>query len=83
MAGIIYLKIPEFSDKYYLSRLGTSDPEFANLLRRKTGITLVSCSAINPNKRINLILDSLVLFNTRYPTINVRWYHLGSGEVYY
>ncbi len=76
----IFDKYPEFSDKYYLSRLGTSDPEFTNLSKGNTGLTLVSCSAINPNKRINLILDSLILFSTIFPSINVRWYHLGSGS---
>jgi glycosyltransferase involved in cell wall biosynthesis len=73
-------KFPDFSDKYYLSRLGTSDPEFTNLSQGNSGLTLVSCSAINPNKRVNLILDSLILFSTRFPSVNVKWYHLGSGS---
>jgi glycosyltransferase involved in cell wall biosynthesis len=73
-------KFPDFSDKYFLSRLGTSDPEFTNPSPGNSGLTLVSCSAINPNKRINLILESLILFSTRFPSVNVSWYHLGSGS---
>lgn len=73
-------KFPEFSGKYQLSRLGTTDPEFINPVPEKNSFTLVSCSEINPNKRVYLILESLILFRTKFPAINVKWYHLGSGE---
>jgi glycosyltransferase involved in cell wall biosynthesis len=73
-------KFPEFSDKYHVSRLGSRDPEFTNPLTENNQITLASCSAINPNKRLELILDSLTLFKNKYPSINLKWYHLGSGK---
>jgi glycosyltransferase involved in cell wall biosynthesis len=72
--------IPEFSEKYILSRLGTSDPEYINPYEGNNSLTLVSCSAINRNKRIDLILDSLIYFSTRFPAITVKWYHLGGGN---
>ncbi len=80
--GLNYLrkKFPEFSDKYSLSRLGTTDPEFMNPIPDNKSLTLVSCSGINPNKRIYLILESLILFKSRFPSLTVKWYHLGSGE---
>lgn len=73
-------KFPEFSDKYLLSRLGTPDPEYMNPGPDKNNLTLVSCSAINSNKRIFLILESLILFKTKYASFNVKWHHLGSGS---
>ena len=73
-------KLPEFSDKYFLSRLGTSDPGSVNTSLGNNYLILVSCSAINKNKRVSLIIDSLILFNSRFPSINVRWYHLGGGN---
>ena len=45
-------KFPEYSEKFSISRLGTADPEFINPLRGNDTITIVSCSAINKNKRI-------------------------------
>ncbi len=80
--GLNYLskRYPEFSDKFSLSRLGTSDPEFKNPTPDRSSLTIVSCSGINPNKRIYLILDSLIFFNSKFPFITVKWYHLGDGE---
>jgi len=72
-------KYPEFSEKYLLSYLGTSDPGFLNPLPGITDFTILSCSVINPNKRINLIEESLICFNKSYPAIKVKWYHLGGG----
>jgi glycosyltransferase involved in cell wall biosynthesis len=73
-------KYPEFSDKFFLSRLGTQDHKFENPLPDKQCLTLVSCSAIVKNKRIHLILETLILFNKLYPSIKIFWYHLGTGE---
>ncbi len=73
-------KYPEYSDKYFLSRLGTSDPECVNPLPDGGCLTLVSCSGINPNKRLFLILEALILIRSRYPSFHIKWYHLGSGK---
>jgi glycosyltransferase involved in cell wall biosynthesis len=72
--------IPQFSQKYTLSRLGTSEPEFVNPSTDNSCLTLVSCSSITKNKRLNLIIDSLALFKTKFPTVNVSWHHLGGGS---
>jgi colanic acid/amylovoran biosynthesis glycosyltransferase len=74
-------KLPEFSEKYEVARLGTPDPEFTNPESETDSLTIVSCSAINPNKRINLILESLILFKDKYPLVHVYWHHLGTGHL--
>lgn len=73
-------KFPEYSEKFCISRLGTSDPGFSNQIPERNSLTIVSCSAINQNKRINLILESLILLNSKFPSINIKWYHLGGGR---
>jgi glycosyltransferase involved in cell wall biosynthesis len=80
--GMHYLatKYPEYSNKYSVFRLGTSDPIFANPVPGNEFLTIVSCSSINPNKRINLILDSLIVFRNKYPSVKVKWYHYGTGK---
>lgn len=80
--GVNYLlkKFPDFSDKYFLSRLGTPDPGFTNPIPDRNYLTLVSCSAINANKRVYLILDSLIFFKTKYPSTIIKWYHFGNGQ---
>lgn len=72
-------QFPEFAGKYLIARLGTSDPGFLNPIPEITDFTILSCSVINANKRISLIEESLICFNNKYPSINVKWYHLGGG----
>ena len=69
-----------YSDKFLISRLGTKDPEFINPGKLNNGLTIVSCSEINPNKRIHLIMESLIVFKSKFPLIKIKWYHLGSGK---
>lgn len=80
--GLDYLvkKYPVISAKCAVSKLGSSDPGVLNPEPGKEFLTIVSCSAINTNKRINLILDSLVIFKNRYPSLSVKWYHIGNGD---
>jgi glycosyltransferase involved in cell wall biosynthesis len=72
--------VPQYSQKYFLSRLGTPEPGCINPSSDSKDLTIVSCSAINSNKRVDLILDSLIVLNSRFPKINVKWYHLGGGS---
>ncbi len=54
---------PEYSQKYCLSKLGTSDPGFTGPQNKNNNLILVSCSNLKPLKRVDLILDALVIFN--------------------
>lgn len=80
--GLNYMreKLPDFSLKYCLARLGTPDPGYTNPEPDRNCITIVSCSAINVNKRIDLILESLIILKTKYPSLTVNWHHLGGGR---
>lgn len=71
---------PEYSQKYYLSRLGTSDPGFACRSGNSEQHYLVSCSSLKPFKRVGLLLESLICLNKKYPDFELTWFHIGDGE---
>jgi glycosyltransferase involved in cell wall biosynthesis len=73
-------KFPINPEKFKVFRLGTKDPEAVNPLSDEAFLTFVSCSAINPNKRIELIFDSLKCFRDKFPGKKITWYHIGSGK---
>lgn len=75
--GMYYLKsrYPEYKAKLTVSRLGTSDYGFANISKSPKMISVVSCSAIVPIKRIDLIIKAL----SEIDDIEVYWTHFGEG----
>lgn len=80
--GLNYLnaKYPGLSAKFSVSKLGTTDPEFLNPSNNSDCLSLVSCSAVSPVKRIPLIIEALKLLNLRYQELHINWDHLGGGE---
>ncbi len=42
---------------------------------------IVSCSALIPLKRVNLIIDALNVINKTRPSTNIEWIHFGDGEL--
>ena len=80
--GLNYLrdKIPSYSEKFNLARLGSPDPFFTNPTQSNDGLVVLSCSVINNNKRIGLILGALALFKIKYPSVSVTWHHIGGGS---
>lgn len=72
-----------FSNRYsgtqsLISRLGSNDYGVINSGRSPI-INIVSCSAVYPLKRVDLIFRSINHFCKNYPTLNVQWTHMGSG----
>jgi glycosyltransferase involved in cell wall biosynthesis len=80
--GKIYIedKFPEFSEKYLVSRLGTANPLKLNPVNNNSFLTIVSCSGINPNKRVNLIFEALNILQKKNPSKEIYWYHFGTGK---
>jgi len=73
---------PDYTKKYQLSKLGTSDPGFMAPHNIEGQLILVSCSALKITKRVGLILEALICLNQMHPEIPVTWFHLGDGEAY-
>lgn len=73
-------RYPEYSYKYSLSRLGTSDPGFNGFQFNSESLVLVSCSNLKPLKRVDLILEALKILNHIHPELFVKWFHIGDGD---
>lgn len=65
------------SNKIRVSRLGVSIPLTMNPWKKRSILTIVSCSSIDENKRIELIISSLA----NVYDIDIDWVHFGSGKL--
>ena len=73
-------KFPELSGKFFLSRLGIDDPGASSPAGNEETFNLLSCSAVNPNKRVELIPEALHKLITAHPEKKIRWQHIGGGK---
>ncbi len=85
LAGVNYLKkrYPQQADKYKLSRIGVKPTlEYVNIIRVRDNIfRIISCSAIIPLKRVDLILKGVIKFANMMPDRNVEYIHFGEGPL--
>lgn len=72
-------KYHNFIDKIDVSYLGTYDHGIGKYSDRKV-LKIVSCSRLTDVKRVNLIIETLRLFQTS--SIKLEWTHLGGGELF-
>ncbi len=74
--GKFYLqeRHPEYSFKYKVSRLGTRDYGICKYI--SDNVHIVSCSGLIDLKRVQLILETVSLFQ------KVSWTHFGEGPLY-
>jgi colanic acid/amylovoran biosynthesis glycosyltransferase len=79
--GVKFLssKYPQYSEKTKLGRLGVLPVEIKNKNKKKSDISLISCSNVVPVKRVDLIYDSIRQFCESYPNYKVSWIHIGDG----
>src|SRR5690606_18751052 len=71
-------------DKVYLSRLGVSNPTAATNLEaipvpNKSIARIVSCSRVDPVKRVSLIADALERHDGKEL---IEWHHFGDGFLF-
>ena len=80
--GTDYLKrkYPEFISKIATRRLGTIKPFFEWEKTLDKPLHLVSCSALRPVKRIDLIVDAIASLQKK--GLSIRWTHLGDGQLF-
>lgn len=79
--GMLFLKnkYPEYSNKFYVSYLGTTDFGISKgTSNQKGALNICSCSFIKPVKRVHLILEALSKINDK--TIRINWTHFGDGN---
>jgi glycosyltransferase involved in cell wall biosynthesis len=73
-------KYPAYKEKFYVSQIGIKDHEIITCSSNDGSIRIVSCSAINNIKRVDLIFSGLKVFALENKDINIEWHHLGDGE---
>lgn len=70
-----FIENTEDHSKISVSRLGVKEGQLKLIEDQSDVLVVVSCSAIYPNKRVHLILDSILKMNCK-----VKWIHFG-GEI--
>jgi len=80
-AGTEYLRdrYPEHTSLFEMSLLGVADPGFMNYASDDGVFRLVSCSMIRPEKRVELMLESVRLAAIQRPGQCFEWHHVGNG----
>ncbi|MEM1283655.1 MAG: glycosyltransferase, partial [Chlamydiota bacterium] len=64
-----------------VAKLGTEQPEHQAAPSKKCHLTIVSCSHMVPEKRIERIIDAIA-FLPKICDMQVSWNHLGGGPLY-
>lgn len=80
--GTNYLleKYPQFGEKYATALLGVPDPGGLSPPSSDGVLRIISCSMINPIKRIDLLLEGILLAARNRPDQKIEWTHFGGGE---
>lgn len=73
---------PAVARKCSTARLGVDDPGFANAQPDDAVLSLVSCSFVVDEKRLHLIVDAIAHLLDLDPSLDIRWTHIGDGELY-
>ncbi len=81
-AGFHYLnsRYPEFSSIYELALLGVQDPGFQTRVSTDGIYRIVSCSMLEPVKRVELLLEGIANAARGRPEQRFEWRHFGNGD---
>ena len=80
--GANYLrdKYPQFKEKYGAALLGVTEPGGLSKPSEDGVLRLVSCSILNPVKRIDLLFEGVVTAARMRPDQVIEWTHFGDGD---
>jgi glycosyltransferase involved in cell wall biosynthesis len=73
-------KYPEYSNKIDISRLGVKEQESLSKKSEDNTFRIVSCSYLNPVKRVDLIIDSIASTSEKINK-KISWIHFGDGPL--
>lgn len=74
-------RYPEFHNKFYVSRLGVTDPTVLSKASDDGEFRLLSVASVREVKRIHLIALAIRILSERHPELNIRWDHFGGGPL--
>jgi len=80
-AGLRYLNehYPGYASRYETALLGVTDPGFLNQPSTDGVFRIVSCSMLEPVKRVDLILEGVKSAALQRPDQRFEWHHIGNG----
>jgi glycosyltransferase involved in cell wall biosynthesis len=80
-AGLTYLKerYPEYAQSYELALLGVSSSGFITLASSDNIFRIVSCSMLEPVKRVDLLIEGIASAARVRPDQHFEWRHFGNG----
>lgn len=80
-AGLQYLtqKYPQYSTLYETALLGVRDPDFMTSSSTDGIFRIVSCSMLEPVKRVDLLLEGVLYAARMRPNQRFEWTHMGNG----
>ena len=81
-AGSKYLseKYPEDKKKIKTFLTGTIDPGFSCSSSIDGTFRILSISRIHPVKRLEMILEAVLIFAARFSDLKIEWTHIGGGH---
>jgi len=71
---------PQFQEKYETALLGVPEPGGLSKPSQDGVLRIVSCSTINPIKRIDLLFNSVITSAKMRRDQQVEWIHFGNGD---
>jgi glycosyltransferase involved in cell wall biosynthesis len=80
-AGLHYLqkRYPQYASRYETALLGVTEPGFVNAPSTDGAFRIVSCSMLEPVKRVDLILEGINTAARQRPGQRFEWHHIGNG----
>ncbi|HEU0294635.1 MAG TPA: glycosyltransferase [Anaerolineales bacterium] len=80
-AGLRYLekRYPKYASRYETSLLGVTEPGFVNSPSTDRVFRIVSCSMLEPVKRVDRILEGIKMAACQRPGQRFEWHHIGNG----
>lgn len=75
------IKYPKYSNKIFQGSLGMYNPNVVNIRNSSNVLRILSCSFLQPVKRLNLIFEALKILDNR-DKISVEWVHIGNGPLF-
>ena len=81
-AGLRYLqkRYPKYASRYETALLGVTEPGFVNSPSTDGLFRIVSCSMLEPVKRVDRILEGIKTAACQRPKQRFEWHHIGNGE---
>lgn len=73
---------PEFMSKFKIFPLGIEDKNVVSKPTDKGFLSIVSCSTIDHNKRVNLILEAIKRLALERKGLKIIWNHFGTGPLF-